>query len=386
MKFREEIAESLTLKFAESALKRKQEGKEIISLGLGEPDFSVPEELIKATTKVLQTQHSGYSSPMGLPRLKERIAGQLKIENGIPATANNILITPGAKQAFQLALMALLEPGDEVIIINPSFVSFIPQVYIAEPQAIVKIVDVEKSDFSLPMDRINEAVTERTRLLIVNSPNNPAGYTLSGEEIRALFDLAVKADFYLLSDEIYNKLYFEGETTLSLGSFETVVKRVFTVNGYSKSHAMTGWRLGFLCFPEVFFQKILKLQQHINTNTCTFIQQAVLNAFDMDMSFLKEYNQKLLKRASIVQEHIAKTQKLKLYKPRAGFFAFIDISDTGMDSNQFCSRLIEETGVATTPGLAFGKNWDDHIRLSYAVNDLVLEEGLQRLTNFVNNL
>lgn len=386
MKFREEIAESLTLKFAESARKRKSEGKEIISLGLGEPDFPVPEELIRATTNVLQTQHSGYSSPMGLPGLKERIAAQLKAENGIPAAANNILITPGAKQAFQLALMALLEPGDEVIIINPSFVSFIPQVYIAEPQAVVKIVDVEKSDFSLPIDRIKEAVTERTRLLIVNSPNNPAGYTVSSEEFRALFDLAVKEDFYLLSDEIYDKLRFGDEPTLSPGSFETEVERVFTVNGYSKSHAMTGWRLGYLCFPQAFFQKLLKLQQHINTNTCTFIQQAVLDAFDMDMSFLKEYNQKLVIRAGMVQEHIAKAQKLKLNKPGAGFFAFIDISATGMDSNLFCSRLIEETGVATTPGLAFGKNWDDHIRLSYAVDDSVLEEGLLRLTRFANNL
>lgn len=386
MKFREEIAESLTLKFAESARKRKAEGKEIISLGLGEPDFPVPEALIRATTNVLQTQRSGYSSPMGLPGLKERIADQLKAENGIAATANNILITPGAKQSFQLALMALLEPGDEVIIVNPSFVSFIPQVYIAEPQAVVKIVDVEKSDFSLPIDRIAEAVTERTRLLIVNSPNNPAGYTFSSEEFRALYDLAVREDFYLLSDEIYDKLRFGHEPTLSPGSFETAVERVFTVNGYSKSHAMTGWRLGYLCFPQVFFQKLLKLQQHINTNTCTFIQQAVLDAFDMDMSFLKEYNQKLGIRAELVHNSIEESTKLKLNKPEAGFFAFIDISGTDMDSNLFCSRLIEETGVATTPGLAFGKNWDDHIRLSYAVDDTILKEGLSRLTLFVESL
>ncbi len=387
MEFRKEIGESLTLKFAEAANQRKNAGKDILSLGLGEPDFPVPQELIDATIDVLKKGKSGYSSPMGIQGLREKLAEKLKQENGIPAKANNILITPGAKQALQMGLFALLEPGDEVIVINPSFVSFIPQIYIAEPRAEVKIVNVKKTDFSLPIEEIEAQITDKTKAILLNSPNNPAGFISSQPELERLFALAEKHDFYIFSDEIYEKLMFPGTPFYSIGALESEeVNRVFTINGYSKSHAITGWRLGYLCFPKQFAGKLLKLQQHINTNTCTFIQQAVLNAFDMDMSFLEEYNNTLKQRADKVENAVKQCPKLSMVRPDAGFFAFINISKTGMDSNTFCSKLIEETGVATTPGLAFGEDWDDHFRLSYAVSDDVLDEGLKRMIEFVNQL
>ncbi len=384
MEFRKEIGESLTLKFAEAANQRRLAGKDIISLGLGEPDFEVPPELISATIKALQSGKSGYSSPMGLPELRTKLAEKLYRENLIPSKSDNILITPGAKQALQMGLFALLEPGDEVIVINPSFVSFIPQIYLAEPRAVVKIIDSKKTDFSLPIDEIRKQVTLKTKAILINSPNNPAGYISNKSELKALYELAERHDFYIFSDEIYEKLLFPGSEFFSIGSLEQEVERVFTINGYSKSHAITGWRLGYLCFPRKFGERLLRLQQHINTNTCTFIQKAVLDAFDVDMSFLKLYNQKLLQRAQMVSDCFNQLNSTRLVPPTAGFFAFVDISALNVDSNAFCGDLVEQTGVATTPGLAFGESWDDHFRLSYAVNENMLQEGLARIHEFIN--
>ncbi len=387
MEFRAELEESLTLKFAEAAAQRRRDGKEILSLGLGEPDLPVPQAMVDATVDALKSGRSdGYSSPMGLPGLRERIAGRLRTDNGIPAQAGNILVTAGAKQAFQMGLWALLEPGDEVVVLNPSFVSFIPQIYIAEPRATVRVVDVGRGGFALPLVAIRAALTARTKAVIVNSPNNPAGYVFGREELERLYAMAQEHGFYIFSDEIYEKLVFPGTHHFSIGSLEDRVDRVFTVNGYSKSHAMTGWRLGYLCFPEAFASKLLKLQQHINTNTCTFVQQAALTSFDMDLSYLEAYAATLQHRVRRVAEAVNASAALSVAVPAAGFFAFVDISATGMDSNTFCSRLIEATGVAITPGLAFGDGWDDHVRVSYAVDDSVLDEGLRRLVDFTERL
>jgi aspartate/methionine/tyrosine aminotransferase len=334
---------------------------------------------------VFINEKSGYSSPLGLPELREKLALQFKALDKVPAKANNIIVTPGAKQAMILALMVLLQPGDEVVVINPSFVSFIPQFYIAEPNAEVKIVNLNKSDFSLPKEEFLSAVGPQTKVVILNSPSNPTGTILSKTELEWIYTLAEKEDFYIISDEVYNRLLFPNINLTSIGSFESQVERVFTVNGYSKSHAITGWRFGFMSFPMSFGRKLLKLQQHINTNTSTPIQRGILSAFNMDMSFLVEYCQKLEQRANLVFDSLANSS-LKMVKPDSGFFAFIDVSRTGMDSNSFCSELIKATGVATTPGVAFGKEWDDHIRLSYAVEKDTLDMGINELLKFERSI
>lgn len=385
MFFREEIGESLTLKFAQAAAERRKMGLPIISLGLGEPDFAVPQEIISATIEVLTTSHAKYSSPMGLPSFREKLAAKLQSENRIPANPDNLLVTPGAKQALQFALMALLEPDDEVIIVNPSFVSFIPQVYIAEPRAKIRILNVKKSDFSISIDKLKELIGKRTKLILLNSPNNPAGYMISIKEQEEIFNLAVANDCYIISDEIYEKLVFSDLMHHSIGSFENKVDRVITVNGFSKSHSMTGWRLGYLCFPKPLQSKINKLQQHINTNTCTFIQQAMDKAFDLDYTYLKDYNNKLAERAKTLAKYFSKIDNVSLNQPSAGFFAFLNISGLGVDSNTFCSKLIHKTGVATTPGIAFGEDWDDHIRISFATDDELLNKGLALIKQFILN-
>ena len=383
MRFREEIGESLTLKFAESARLRREQNLPIISLGLGEPDFDTPQAIIDAVVEQLRAGNSTYSSPLGLAPLRSQIADRLLAENSIPATFSNILVAAGAKQAFQIILMAMLQPEDEVVVVEPAFVSFIPQIYLAEPACTVRTLDVSPDDFTFPVDALAKLVNEKTRAIVINSPNNPAGYVWSESQLREIYKIAEKHNCYVISDEVYEKLVYDGASHFSIGSLEAEVSRVITINGYSKSHAMTGWRLGYACYPKELNSKILKIQQHMNTNTCTFVQAAMGNVgATLDLSYLDDYCKKLQKRRDLVVNAVSKSEILNLTVPSSGFFAFIDIRQTGMTSNAFCSALMESTGVATTPGIAFGKNWDDHIRLSFATTDSLLREGLTLLREF----
>ena len=386
MYIRPEISESLTLNFAEAMAKRRAKGLPVYSLGLGEPDFDVPKEIIQSTINVLNTKRIGYSEPLGIKSLRDKVSQKFRTENKIPAGADNILITAGAKQALQMALMALIEPGDEVVIINPSYVSFIPQIYISEPKAKIKQIDVERDDFKLSIDKFKEAVSPNTKVVIINTPNNPAGYVFDNNTLEHIYNLAEEYDFFIVSDEVYEKLVFSPVQHLSIGSFEKDINRVFTINGFSKSHAMSGWRLGYLCFPSNYYKKILKLQQHINTNTCTFIQLGIEGAFDIDYSYLIEYREKLKYRLTRIDSLISELSKVTLVQPVSGLFAFINISNTRLDSNTFCSRLLEDTGVAVYPGIAFGKNWYDHLRLSFGVQDDLLEKGLELIKSFIESL
>jgi len=266
-------------------------------------------------------------------------------------------------------------------------VSFIPQVYLAEPSCVVHTVDVDASTFELSLSAIEEKISKKTKAILINSPNNPAGYVLSPLQLRKLYTLAEENNAFIISDEVYEKLVFPGVDHFSIGSLESTVERVITINGYSKSHAMTGWRLGYACYPSELNSKILKIQQHMNTNTCTFIQAAMASLGDsIDMSFLKAYTETLEGRRNKVASTINNCELLKMVAPSSGFFAFINISATKMSSNDFCGKLMESTGVATTPGIAFGKNWDNHIRLSYATNDEVLSEGLVKLGEFTQGI
>jgi len=385
MIFSNKIEESLTLKFSQAANERRKMGLPIISLGLGEPDFDVPAPFIEAVVDVLRSSTSKYSDPMGIPLLRERISTKLSFENNIKCAPENIVVTAGAKQAFELICMSLLEPGDEVIIINPSFVSYIPQVFIAEPNSKVKVIDIDKKDFSIDSDLIRSAVSKRTKLIVTNSPNNPTGYVLKESFLSELFKLSQEYGFYIISDEVYEKLIFSDSSHFSIGSFENEPERVITVNGFSKSHSMTGWRLGYACFPKSLKTKVLKLQQHINTNTCTFIQEAVAKAFNCDQQYLIDYNARLRERVKIITHWLSGMKNVSFIEPEAGFFVFMNVGSTGIDSNTFCSELIVQKGVAATPGIAFGASWDDHVRISYAVAEDNLIKGMTLIKQYLEN-
>src|SRR5690606_10065249 len=221
------------------------------------------------------------------------------------------------------------------------------QVYIAEPHAKVVEIDIDKKDFSIPLEEVKSRITKKTKAILINSPNNPAGYIFTEEQLRELYELAVANDIYIISDEIYEKLIFGKQNHFSIGSLEKEVTNIITVGGFSKSFAMTGWRIGYACFPKKLSGKLLKLQQHISTNTCTFIQAGLVEALPLvDYDYLKEYNQKLNARVEKLAKMVYQNPNLFLVKPQGSFFAFLNISGTGLDSNTYCSELIKETGVA----------------------------------------
>lgn len=383
MKFRSEINESLTLAFAEAARERRSNGLSILSLGLGEPDFNTPPVFVKSVADVLAEGNSKYSSANGLPALKIKISEKFKKDNDITAPPENIVICAGAKPALSLALMAIVQPGDEVLVVSPSFVSFVPQVLLAEPDVQIKRIPLSSVDLSLPMDKVRAEISDRTRAIIINTPNNPAGSVLSSDSLKELYDLSVEKDFYIISDEVYEKLTHEDDH-VSIGSFESELSRVITINGFSKSHAMTGWRLGYVCLPSELMPTVSKIQQHMNTNTCTFVQEAAARAWDLNCPHLIEYRDVLKRRVEILRQWSEQQSAISCRIPTAGFFGFLSISCLGMNSNDFCAGLLAKTGVATTPGLAFGPEWDDHFRISFAVDDNDLYRGLDLISEHVS--
>jgi aspartate aminotransferase len=386
MIIRNEVSRSLIPKFLKSVGERRKNDLPIISLGLGEPDFDVPSSIKDALIQVLKTSKLGYSDPMGLLSLRQKISEKLNNENHINSSPENIIITSGSKQAFTLVCMVMLNPGDEVIIINPSFVSYIPQILISEPASYIKVINIRKSDFSFSIQDIENQISSRTKLLIINSPNNPTGYVLNSSLLQNIYALASERNLYIISDEVYEKLVFSKHHHSSIGSFEKAPKRVITINSLSKSHAMPGWGLGYACFPADLRQRLLALQKHINSNTSTLIQEALDRTFFIDNQYLDEYNARLLKRAEIINKICTDENRISLVQPDAGFYAFLNISETNIDSDTFCSLLIQETGVALTPGIVFGEFWDDHVRISFASPEETLGIGLQYLTQFTRKL
>jgi aspartate/methionine/tyrosine aminotransferase len=381
MHFEKEVGESLTYKFALAAGEMKAQGKEIISLGLGEPDFKTPNYVVEATIEAMRNDYTHYSATQGWPELRKLIAEDCNKAYGSSYTMNDVIVTPGIKSAVYFSLAAILEPGDEIILISPYYVSYPAMVKLAEPKA--KIVNVTLSkDFSLDADKLRSAFNKNTKAILVNSPNNPTGMVLSKEEVELIIKLAVENDAYIISDEVYDKLVYHGHRHTSFGSYSEICDKVIICNGYSKSHAMTGWRLGYAIGTHNVITKMNKLQQHINTNTCTFVQVGACSIYKNVPVHIAPYVAELEKRIDYFDSELNKLDYINGVKPEAGFFYFLDISEVGVDSNTFCADLLKKTGIASTPGVAFGPEWDDHVRFSIAVPMSTLERAVELMKEY----
>lgn len=383
-----EVNESVTLKFSQAAREMNEAGTKIISLGIGEPYFETPKEILDATIEALHKGLTKYSNPLGIFELRIALSEKLKKDNQIICPPEQIVVTPGAKQACILAMMALLEPNDEVINFTPCYVSYIPQIKLAEPQSVIHNIDVLKDSHRPDWNAMKAVMNEKTKLIIVNSPHNPTGYMFDQEDIDTLVQVLEEyPNCYLLSDEIYEKLNFSSIPHLSPGAVASISDRVITVNGFSKAYSMTGWRLGYLAAPKHLMSKLSKLQQHINTNTTTFIQKGAVAALKIDQTFIQQYNDELKIKVELLKEVVEKnSSKLKVVLPKGGIFAFLDVSQTGLDSDSFSLKYLQEFHVAATPGVAFGKDWNDHVRISLATNLEDFKEGMLRLGALVNKL
>ena len=381
MHFEKEVGESLTYKFAQAAGEMRAQGKEIISLGLGEPDFKTPDYVMEATMKAMQDGFTHYSATQGWPELRKLIAEDCNKNYGSAYTMNDVIVTPGIKSAVYFSLAAILEPGDEIILISPYYVSYPAMVKLAEPTA--KIVNVTLAkDFTLDAEKLKAAFNKNTKAILINTPHNPTGMVLSKEEVELVVKLAVENDAYIISDEVYEKLVYSGHKHTSFGLYQEIKDRLIICNGYSKSHAMTGWRLGYAIGAHDVIAKMNKLQQHINTNTCTFVQVGACSIYKNEPVHIKPYVDELEARINYFDTELNKLPYITGVKPKAGFFYFIDISAVGVDSNTFCADLLKKTGIASTPGVAFGPEWDDHVRFSIAVPMSTLERAVELMKGY----
>lgn len=386
MKISRYIKDSPTLKFSELAKERNRRRERIISLGISEPAFDTPLPIIDATYDAIKKGYTKYSNSLGLIELRELIRDKLLKDNGINASIENIVVTPGAKQALYLALMALLEPYDEVINITPCYVSYIPQIKIAEPTAVIHNIDLKKDDFSLDWEKIENISNKKTKVIIINFPHNPTGRMLHKDEMDRLAGIIRDKSCYIISDEIYEKLNFSGLPHYSIAAFKDISERTVTVNGFSKAFSMTGWRIGYLTANKEVIKIVSKIQQHINTNTCTFVQKGACAAFSLSNGHVSSYNKELKDKASLMADIIESNHWLSLVPPMGGLFAFLNISRTGLSSDDFSFNLLSKKDVAVIPGVSFGEQWDDHVRISLVAGKDEFEDGIKRIDRFVREI
>lgn len=375
MRFSNEIKDSPTLKLSEIAREKEKNGETVISLAIGEPDFKTPEFVKDGITKALNDGFTGYSNSRGLLELREKIVLDFKKRYQANYNTNEVLVLPGAKMAIFLSLAAILEENDEVIIISPFYVSYQPMIKIAEVSS--KIIDIPlNKDFSLPTDKIRDAINKNTKALILNYPNNPTGMFISEKEINEIIEIVNHNNIYLISDEIYDKLNFSDDKFLSFSSYPSIKDNLILINGYSKTYAMTGFRIGYVLANSSLITKINLLNQNMNTNTNTFVQKACLTIYDHDDSHITSYNEILKARVHYFHAEINKIKYFSGIKPKGGFYYFIDISKTKMKSEEFSNYLINNYNLVITPGIAFGEHFDSFVRISLATDLEVLKQAI----------
>lgn len=356
-----------------------QQGLDVIDLGSGEPDFDTPTHIVDAALVAIRKGYTHYVSSRGVKGLRETIANKLKEENNLefdPAT--EIIVTPGAKLGLFAALMAVVDDSDEVLILDPFWVSYEPCVQLAG--GITIRVPVSKEDnFRVTGAKLREKLTPRSKLLMINTPNNPTGRVLSREELEAIAEVALENDLLVLSDEIYEKIVYEGHEHISIGSLPDMLDRTIVINGFSKSYAMTGWRLGYVAAKEPLASEILKVQQHSVTCAASFTQYGGIEALTGPQDIVSEMVEVYRKRTDIIADGLDSLPDVSCYRPEGAFYAFPDVSGTGMSSLEFADMLLSKARVAVTPGIAFGESGEGHVRISFANSTKLIEKALDRM-------
>jgi aspartate aminotransferase len=369
------VKESGTVKITDAVNKLRREGREVVSFSVGEPDFDTPEPAREALKAAVDAGHTHYVSAWGIPELREAIAGKSQKENGIPARAANVLVTP-AKQAIFYAILATVEKGDEVLIPDPAWVSYEPIVELAGGK-VVRVPATLETDFRMTPEAVQAHVTPRTKMLITNSPSNPTGGVATPEDVKGWCDLAKDHDFWLLSDELYEKILYEG-AHVSPASLPGMWDRTLTVNGFSKAYAMTGWRMGWLVADAAPLKEIIKLQQHSLTHPAAYSQYGALEALRMDQAPVGEMLREFRARRDLMVKGLRGIPGWECNVPKGAFYVFARFHHK-LSSMEMAERLLLEGGVAVTPGIEFGPRGEGHVRVSYANSRENLEKGLARM-------
>lgn len=370
----ERVEESATIKSSKRAKSLISQGIDVINFTLGEPDFDTPVNIIEATHRALQNGKTHYSPGPGIPELRAAIADKLRNENGIPTASENIMVTPGAKLAIFESVMTLVEEGDEVLLFDPAWVSYDACVQMAGGKTVWVKTDPDRN--YRPTKDLAEYVTDKTKLIIVNTPCNPTGAVCDKDQLKEIADLAMDHDFLVLSDEIYEKITYD-KTNYSIASFDGMHDRTITVNGFSKAYAMTGWRLGYMDVPPQIFQSLEKIQSHTISNVTTFIQYGGVEALTGPQEEQHKMRTAFRERRDVLVNGLRELG-LKCPMPDGAFYAYPDVGEFG-SGEEIAERLLEEAHVAVSPGNAFGESGKNNIRFSYAASVERIEEALIRM-------
>ncbi|MEA5616364.1 pyridoxal phosphate-dependent aminotransferase [Cronbergia sp. UHCC 0137] len=378
-----QVTPSITLAIAAKAKAMKSEGIDVCSFSAGEPDFDTPAHIKAAAAKALDEGKTKYGAAAGEPKLREAIAQKLKTENGLDYQAENVIVTNGGKHSLYNLMMALIDPGDEVIIPAPYWLSYPEMVILAAGVPVIVQTDAS-TGYKITPEQLQKAITPKTKLFILNSPSNPTGMVYTPAEIQALAKVVVDADILVVSDEIYERILYDGAEHISIGSLgKEIFDRTLISNGFAKAYSMTGWRLGYLAGPVEMIKAASTIQGHSTSNVCTFAQYGAIAALTSSQDCVEEMRQAFAKRRQVMLDRLNAIPGLSTAKPDGAFYLFPDISKTGLKSLEFCNALLEAHQVAVIPGVAFGA--DNNIRLSYATDMATIEKGMDRLEKFVRS-
>ncbi|MEM3715681.1 MAG: pyridoxal phosphate-dependent aminotransferase [Candidatus Bathyarchaeia archaeon] len=376
------IKPSGTIAMAEKARELARSGKKLYNLDVGEPDFDTPEHIKRAAIEALMSGFTHYTSSLGIIELRRAIAEYLKERRNIHVNPEKeIIVTPGAKHAIYCACMATLNPGDEVLVLTPTW----PTHFTCVEAAGAKVVEVACGEsYSLDEEVLKRSVSDKTRMIVVNSPNNPTGGVLSADELKAIADLAAERDLLVLSDEIYDEIVYDGFKVRSMASFDEIKENVILINGFSKAYAMTGWRLGYAVANETIIDAMNRIQQATTTCPASFIQKAGIAALKGPQDCVKKMVEEFDKRRKFIVKALNETPGVRCAMPKGAFYVFPRFLSINMPSFEISMRLLDEEGVSTTPGSVFGSCGEGHIRISYATSLEVIMEAVERIKRFVN--
>lgn len=388
------ISPSITLAISAKAKAMKAMGKNVIGFAAGEPDFGTPEFIINAAKKALDEGFTRYTPASGLPKLKEVICKKLKEENNITYQPNEILVSNGAKHSLTNAFMAILNPGEEVIIPSPYWVSYPEMVKLADGVPVF-VETSEENGFKISPAQLKESINEKTKAIIINSPSNPTGSVYTKSELEEIAKIAVEKKIFVVSDEIYEYIIYNNQEHISIASLNDDIKALtITINGVSKAYAMTGWRIGYTAASKEIIALMSAIQSHMTSNPNSIAQIASIAAIE---SKLGDDVQTMVSafdhRRKLIKDEILKISEFSVIEPNGAFYLFVNVKNVFgksingkvvKDSFSFAESLLDEKEVAVIPGIGFGA--DNYIRMSYAVSDDDIIEGVQRIKEFVESL
>ena len=359
----------------------EREGRDVIHLEIGEPDFDTPSNIVQAGVEALRSGHTHYGPSPGLTEVRDRIAEEVSGARGISVTGDNVVVTPGAKPIMFFAILALVDEGDEVLYPNPGFPIYESMIDFAGGTPVPMRLSVDR-DFEIDLDEVAAQITPKTKLMIVNSPNNPCGSVVDRDTLEALAEMAVENDVVVLSDEIYSRYLYEGEHH-SISTFPGMRERTIILDGFSKTYAMTGWRIGFGIMPLDLVEPISRLTTNSVSCTAAFTQMAVVEAMDGPQDAANEIVAEFERRRDLIVDGLNAIPGIRCPMPRGAFYAFPSIEGTGMSSREFADGLLQEQAVACLAGESFGRYGAGCVRFSFANSAENIEKALERMAAFV---